>query len=1026
MNIKWISIVLLSLLCSIQSLLASVNINTISSEPKYYPVRERMLTESLNGTWKINLFKGLEIPARLERWKEPTFDDTSWHNIQVPGNWETQGLKTPEYGLAISEYTGLYRTTFGYNSGWKGKNVILRFDGVHFGYEVFVNGHKVGQWGSAYHLSQFNITPYLYQNRKNTLSVRVTTRSMGWKFDTNDCWGLAGITRDVELFTLNNTYLEDLTFVSDVNTELDATVHIHADVNSFNSESYSNLRLRIALSDPQNNHIIGFTRMLQEGVKSYQFEGQIRQPLLWTAETPNLYRLEVCIVDDRGNTIQRVNEHVGLRSIAVEGFDLKVNHRPILLRGVCLNEIDPKSGRALSFEERKEQLLKMKAAHINYIRTAHYPFDPDFLKLCDEMGFYICDEVPFGSRGAENLSNEEFIPELKARADATICRDKNHPSVIIWSIGNENPFTPMIGDLLKYVKEKDPTRPRGLPQKLGDFMKFVEKPDENVDIVMGHYLNDTRINQAVKVSRKPIIHTEYAHSMENAFNDFEGKFARILSEEKVIGGSIWCWSDQAVLTNGEMKTGYSERPDTLERDARRDLSKEYQGVWIDPEHFMDTFGDRGADGIVYADGYPKEAYYLVRKLYSPVAVLTSSLTGRLNAENNFTVELENRFDFISLRGYQVKWQVKNLQNVLYSGQIWLETPARGKEKMNIKMHLPQQLAFNDAMLYLEFFDPTGKRIHERNLPIVLEGHERNYLFSLSSEIAKGKLKTTISKSIVSATSGQYSYSISDKGIFTISNVRKAKIVESPLLLRVGRSETMTIKTLQPKNKSFNWNPYLLDPIVEAFNAQKKEGGVEATLLCRWNRNNEISDQYVSGEVTIFFKANGKVMFDYNLKPSQSSTGNFLECGLTLDMGSSFEQFSWLGDGPYSSTPGKSAYNERNIWRLHRNDIHFNGNKGNVDIGVLSNEVQSVAVVCDNDNIGLENINNKVFISQNTIVTGYGTKFSNPLGMVPMDGLAIKGSFLLFGENMQELSPLMMSVFKTFPTVVPEKPYLKTY
>ena len=1022
---KYVNTVILHLLCSLQLLFAANNISTTSSEPKYYPVRDRMVTESLNGTWKIQLFKGLEIPSGLENWKEPTYDDASWRNIQVPGNWETQGLKEPEYGSAISEYTGLYRTTFDYNPRWKDKYVILRFDGVHFGYEVFVNGRKVGEWGSAYNLSQFNITPYLYSDGKNTLSVKVTTRSMGWKFDTNDCWGLAGITRDVELFVLSNTYLEDMTFVSDIDTNLDATVHIEAEIGRFQADN-PNYRLRIALSDPQNNHLIGFTRMLEKGVKSYRFEGFIKQPLLWTAETPNLYRLELCIVDDKGYVIQRVNEHVGIRSVSVEGFDLKVNHRPVLLRGVCLNEIDPKSGRALSFEERRTQLLKMKAAHINFIRTAHYPFAPDFLRLCDEMGFYVCDEVPLGSRGSEELSNEQYIPELQKRAEATICRDKNHPSVIIWSIGNENPFTPMIANLLKYVKEKDPTRPRGLPQKLGDFLKFVENPDGNVDIVMGHYLNDARIDKAVKVSRKPIIHTEYAHSMGNAFSDFEGKFARILKEKKVIGGAVWCWSDQAVLTDGNVENGYSERPDTLLRDARRDISRDCQGIWIDRKSFLDTFGERGADGIVYADGYPKESYYLVRKVYSPVAILTSSLKGQSGTKNNFVVELENRFDFISLRGYQLKWQIKNLQNVLDAGQVWLTTPARGKENINMRTQLPQELEFNDVMLCLEIFDSSGKLIHERNLPVVLEENAKDYISLARSEITKEKIKTGVSESIASSVSNGFKYTVSEKGIFTVSTAKGSKIIETPLLLRVGRSETMILKTQQLKKGLFNWNPYLLKPVVEKFNVQKKDGGAWITLLCRWNRNNEVFDQYIAGEVNIFMAPNGKIEFDYNLKPSPKCTGSILECGLTLDMGSSFEQFSWLGEGPYDSTPGKTAYNERDVWRLHPDDLRFNGNRRNVDISIIMNSDQGIAMVYDSCNVGLENIDGRTFVSQNTMVTGYGTKFTNPVGIVSMEDLEIKGFFILFAENMRKQSPLVESVFESFPVIIPENPYFKKY
>ncbi|WP_303207842.1 glycoside hydrolase family 2 TIM barrel-domain containing protein [Bacteroides oleiciplenus] len=1021
MKIKMI--LLVSFLLCLNGLLASTITSFGSGQRHFYPVRERMMVKSLNGTWKFKLIKGLLVPNELSNWNTTDFDISGWGDITVPGNWETQGFKIPEYGNEIAELTGLYRTSFDYDSAWEGQHVILRFDGVHFGYEVFVNGQKAGQWGSAYNLCQFDITPYLFSDKKNILSVKVMTRSMGWEFDTYDCWGIAGITRNVELFAINNTYLEDVTFVSNVNPELDAEIRLRIDVNRFDKIEKNSLQLNISLSDPQNNHLLNFTRAISENINVYNFEGFIEHPLLWTAETPNLYRLEVCIVDAKGQIQQRINKYVGIRSVTMDGYELKVNHRSILLRGVCLNEIDPKSGRALTYEERRIQLLKMKEANINFIRTAHYSFAPDFLKLCNEMGFYVCNEVSFGARGADNLSKEEFIPELKARAEATIRRDKNNPSIIIWSLGNENPYTPIVEEVIKYVKEKDPTRPRGLPQKAGDFTAFTKKPSENVDIVMGHYLNDARIDQAIKDTRLPIIHTEYAHAQGNAFNEFESKFTRILKEEKVIGGSIWCWSDQAILTNGEMKIGYSSNPKALNRDARRDLPKEYQGIWIDSKRFLDTFGDRGSDGIVYADGYPKESFYLVRKMYSPVVVLTSFLNGKLNAKNTFSVELENRFDFISLHGYQLKWQVKNLQKVLDAGSFWLQIPAREKGVINLNTQLPQMVDFNDLTLYLEVLTPNGKRMYERNLPIELDGSNEDYMSLVKNAASTKKSKTKVTKTNASLTYGEYSYNISHKGVFSVVN-EKGKTIETPLLLRVGRPETIMLLTQGLKNKYY-WNPYLLEPIVEEFAAIKKDDGVYVTLQCRWNRNGQ-AEQYISGEVTVFIAANGKVQFDYNLKASPNANGNFLECGLTLDLGKSFDQFDWLGDGPYSSTPGKTAYNERAIWQLHRDDIRFNGNRMNVDVGVVTNGAQHIAFLSGNGNMGVENVNGNIHISQNAIVAGYGTKFTSPIGLLPIADVAIQGTLILFAENAHEDASILKSIFKMFPTVVPEKPYLRTY
>lgn len=997
-------------------------ISATSKTRKFYPVRERAYTHSLNGTWKIKIVEGLTVPDELSRWKEAGYDDDEWDNVEVPGNWELQGLKTPEYGDEIKECTGLYRRTFKYQPAWKGKNVILRFDGVHFGYEVFVNGSKVGEWGSAFHLCQFDITPYLYTDRENILCVKVNSRSKGWLFDTIDCWGLVGITRDVELFTVEDTYLEDVTFVSNVTKELDADIRLQVDINRFGKKTETGYYLTITLSDPQNNHVLDFFQSLTPGTNRYSFKGEIAQPALWTAETPNLYRLEVCLVDKNGYVVQRINERVGIRSIAVEGFDLKINHRPVLLRGVCLNEIEFKAGRALSYKERRKQLEQMKAAHINYIRTAHYPFAPDFLDLCDEMGFYVCEEVPFASRGAKHLNDSLYLPELKARAEATLVRDKNHASVIIWSLGNENPYTPIVSEIISYVKEKDPTRPRGLPQKVGDFMRFVEKPDENVDILMGHYLNDQRINSAVAKSHKPILHTEYAHAQGNAFSDFESKYARILQEEKVIGGSIWCWTDQGILTDGTFKTGYGPDFANRRRDAKRQLPEAYQGIKIDSLRFMDTFGDRGCDGIVYADGYPKENFYLVRKLYSPIAVLDTAFTGTPGANNSFLVKLENRFDFLSLHGYQMKWQLKNLQTVLASGSIWLDTPARGQRTYQLDVPLPAQVAFNDLTLNLVFIDPDGKQMHERTFPVSLMDHPTTYF------LWTRKQKTTyeVSKKEIVSTCGDYRYVISSEGVLTISDMQGTTLLQSPLLLRVGRKETITLKTQHFKNRTFNWFPYLLKPQVRKFNVQKDGEEINAILTCEWKGKNEHAGESVRGNVEITFKADGQVLFNYNLQPSKNAKGYFLECGLTLNIGKSFNRFHWLGDGSYSSTPGKSAYSERGIWHLHADDIRFDGNRKNVDVAVFADGKQGIVCLPNGKQVGVENINGEVFVSQNAIAAGFGTKFTLPNDTTPMNNLQIKGKFALFMENLNDDTSLSKQVFKAFPVIVPEKPYMKTY
>ena len=416
-------VIFLSVLCS----------KGLHAQSQFYPVREKMLTASLDGTWKIKIIPGQMLPDSLSNWTHSDFDSNNWQDILVPGNWETQGLKKPEYGRDLGDYTGLYRRSFDDDPTWKGRHLILRLDGVNFSYTVYLNGHKVGAWGSSFNLCQFDITPYLVRNGKNLLCIQVSTRSLPtqpdntWQFDTNDAWSLTGISRDVTLFTLDTVYLKDVKFTPTVLKNKDADIKVDVQVGAFNPTP-GKYRVEVSLVDPLNHHVLDFKDSCSvRHTDSLHFEGTVPKPRLWTAETPNLYRLEVNIIAPSGQVVQRIHQKVGIRSVRVDGYTLKINNIPIRLHGVCLSEIDPRHGRALTYKERRQQLQMMKGAGINFIRTAHYPFSPDFYDLCDEMGFYICDEVPFGY-GDHNLSDDAYIPQPIARAHSTISRDKNHPS----------------------------------------------------------------------------------------------------------------------------------------------------------------------------------------------------------------------------------------------------------------------------------------------------------------------------------------------------------------------------------------------------------------------------------------------------------------------------------------------------------------------------------------------------------------------------------------------------------------------
>ena len=630
-----------------------------------YPKRDRLFTTSLDGTWAFKLVNGLTTPGELKGWNEPGYDTREWDDIQVPGNWETQGLKSPQYGNQIDEMSGLYVRNFRWNYRWEGQRVILRFDGVLFGYEVWLNGQFVGRWGSAYNMAQWDVTDKLVKGR-NTIAVKVITRSHGWLFDTNDCWALAGIFRSVELFTVPNDYIEDVVFSTTGLTGLTgseagnpdnpvikdpaAEVSVSVLVGAFDEAASRAKKVYVSLVDDNGVHALDFERTLinpenpVNPVKTITASGGVHNAHLWSADDPYLYTLVVTLVDADGKKIERIAEPQGLCIVRLVDRHLEINGRPTFLNGVAWNEIDPVLGRAITETERRRQMTLMKKAGVNCIRTAHYPFGPDFLRLADEMGFYVIDEIPFGSRGATYLKNPAYKDELLARTEATMRRDKNFASVIFWTFGNENTYTKNTKAVLAYAKEKDPTRPRGLPQIGSSQAKeTMYHPERDVDFIAPHYLSAENMREFEKNATKPLIQTEFAHACGNGFNEFEDRYRRMRANTNVwMGGCIWAWIDQSVMhdeRNGafekELSLTRAVSPNhKLPKDLRRDLPREFQGNYIDDRHFIDSWGDRATDGIVYGDGTPKDGYWLVKALYGD-AGRTKDGRQRTEVESSF-------------------------------------------------------------------------------------------------------------------------------------------------------------------------------------------------------------------------------------------------------------------------------------------------------------------------------------------------------------------------------------------------------
>ncbi len=537
---------------------------------------------SLNGIWKFKYLPSSQIGKDTAFFVPPT-DVSRWADFKTPGHWELQGFAEPFYGKELKEGTGLYRTAFTLPSDWKGQPIYIAFDGVQYGYQFWVNGKYAGSFNSSFNRQTFDISSFVTPGKANVLAVRVTTRSKGWEFDTNDCWSLSGIIRDVTVFSLPITHIKDLVVRTNVG-KTDATLSVSALVEKLSGGKFpATATVTAILSDPSGKVVKEFSltksnsKTATDTVSFFQ-NIKIEAPRLWTAETPNLYKLSV-ILKDKGREIQRYNEKVGIREVTWDNGILKLNGKPIKLRGVNHHDLSPVNGRSVTEAEMLQDLKLIREANINYIRTSHYPPHSRFIELCDSLGFYVMEEVPFGF-GDNHLNDRSYLPILKERAKATLWRDKNHPSVIVWSVGNENPLTPMCVEVGEYVKQLDPTRPHCFPQIGSYFRKIYETIPASVDILSPHYTVPSVLKEYANKFDRPMIVTEYAHALGLDFDRVEALWEIMYANPKLAGGSVWHFFDQGILRKSKEKT----IPGTFTTS-----------VWLDSVTVYDNCGNQGAE-----------------------------------------------------------------------------------------------------------------------------------------------------------------------------------------------------------------------------------------------------------------------------------------------------------------------------------------------------------------------------------------------------------------------------------------------
>ncbi|MBC8054582.1 MAG: DUF4981 domain-containing protein [Sphingobacteriaceae bacterium] len=604
--------------------------------------------QSLNGKWKFVYVDKYE--DRIKDFYRADLNDKNWADIPVPSNWELKGFGIPIYSninyphptnppfIGKDNPVGTYRKTFSVPQSWAGREVLLHFGSITGYAVIYVNGEKAGMTKVSKSPAEFNISKYLKPG-ENLLAVQVFRWHDGSYLEDQDFWRLSGIERDVFLYSLPKLTLWDFFVKADLDASYkNGLFSASVDLRKFDDAQVNGAEVSLSLADITGKIVYSQQQKaggITAGINNLSFNGRIPNVKKWSAESPYLYNLTINVKDVAGKSLGFSGVKVGFRKIEIKDSQLHVNGTPVLIKGVNRHEHDDVEGHVVSKESMIKDIQLMKQFNINAVRTSHYPNDQLWYKLCDKYGLYLVNEANIETHGMGSLPwfsdttrHPAYLPEWAPahmdRIERLVERDKNHPSVVIWSLGNECGNGKVFHDAYKWIKKKDPSRPVQFEQALEDW---------NTDIVCPMYpgIGDLQ-NYAASDKKRPYIMCEYSHAMGNSSGNFQEYWDVIMSNKKMQGGFIWDWVDQGIRAIDDNKKVYWAYGGDL---GGYHLQNDENGV---------------ADGLLASDRTPHPGLYEVKKVYQNILFKEKNLAGGV-------ISVQNLFDFTNLDQFNFKWEI---------------------------------------------------------------------------------------------------------------------------------------------------------------------------------------------------------------------------------------------------------------------------------------------------------------------------------------------------------------------------------
>ncbi len=906
--------------------------------------------QSLNGRWRFHLAPNPQ--SAPEGFCQPGYDASPWGMIDVPANWTMQGYDKPIYTNVKMPIpndpprvphddnpTGLYRTSFTLPAGWAGRRVILAFEGVESAFYVWINGHQVGYSQDSRLTAEFDITPFLLPG-ENTLAAMVIRWSDGSYLEDQDHWWMAGIYRDVYLYSVPNVHLADVFARPELDDDLrDGLLRVRARIGAATGASAAGCRVSMALYDPDGAPVFDGPVSApvvpdDNTILKVDLTAAVPAPRQWSAETPHLYTLVVALQDAEGRTVDARRLRIGFRRVEVRGRTLLINGQPVLIRGVNRHEHDDRRGKAVTLESMIADIRLMKQFNFNAVRTSHYPNDSRWYDLCDEYGLYIIDEANIECHALYNrLAHEpEWLDAIVERGVRMVERDKNHPCIILWSLGNESGYGPAHDALAGWIRGYDPSRPLHYE---GAINRDWYGGQLATDIVCPMYPTIERIVAYAEDPRgdRPLIMCEYAHSMGNSTGNLKEYWEAIESHPGLQGGFIWDWVDQGLLKTDAQGRSY----------------------WAYGGDFGDTINDRNfcINGLIWPDRTPHPAMWECKKLFQPIRVEAVDLAAGI-------IRVTNRAYFSGLQGVRGTWEIAADGETLATGALpALDIPPQESREVHLPYTPPVLKPGAEAFLTVRFTlaedTPWAAAGHEIAweqfaLPLAAPGPTRLVLERLPAL----RLTQEAGQAVIEGGDFRLAFDTTAGTIAALSFRDTALIAAGPVL-NVWRAATdndgfkaepaLAVSSAQPPKLLKLWLDAGLDRLerrVEAVDvAQPAPGLVTITVRAVAQAAGTTTrlhhtltyNVYGSGDLVI----NAAIHVPLDLPPLP-------RLGLTLQLPGGFEQVAWFGRGPHENYIDRKAGAPVGLYRGTVDEQYVpyilpqeNGNKTDVRWLLLTNE-----------------------------------------------------------------------------------------